>query len=148
MKRITLFFTVLLGLGLTSLQAQNCAKSASACCKKSVATADKAQCTGSADAAAKLASLDETIETRTCEKSGTVSYVRRETNSETGQVLFTSIEYNGDLGKFVNVSPLEGKSCCKAGSAKNCCSAKAKSTQASASSVNETAVQAPSQKGS
>lgn len=145
MKRITLFFTLLAGLSLTSLQAQTCSKATSACCKKSasVATADKAHCAGTADAAAKLASLDESIETRKCEKSGHVSYVRKETNSETGAVVFTSVEYNGELGKFVNVSPSEGKSCCTGAKAAGCCAGKGKATSADASStqVKQTKVQ-------
>jgi hypothetical protein len=149
MKRITLFFALLVGLGLTSLQAQTCVKSASACSKKSasVATGGKAHCAGSVEAAAKLASLDESIETRTCEKTGSVSYVRKETNPETGAVIFTSVEYNSEMGKFVNVSPSEGKACCKGAKAASCCSGKGKATSAEASSTNQQVKQV-SQKGS
>lgn len=152
MKRITLFFVLLAGLGLTSVQAQTCSKSASAksagCCKKSasVATADKAHCAGTADAAAKLASLDASIETRTCEKSGTVSYVRKETNPETGAVVFTSVQYDSALGKFVNCAPGD-KSCCKGEKAASCCTGKAKATSADASS-NDQIKQTKAQKGS
>lgn len=123
------------------MQAQTCTKATSACCKKSasVATADKSHCDGSADAAAKLASLDESIETRTCEKSGSVSYVRKEINPETGAAVFTSVEYNSELGKFVNVSPTEGKSCCKGSQAASCCTGKSKATSAEASTKTEMA---------
>jgi hypothetical protein len=135
MKRITLFFALLVGLGLTSLSAQTCAKSASSCAKKcgSVAKAD-----GSADAAAKLASLDATIETRTCEKTGGTCYVRKETDAKTGAVVFTSVEYNSDLGKFVNVSPTEAKAagCSKSGKT-GCCASKAKATSADAAKTTE-----------
>jgi hypothetical protein len=147
MKKITLFFTVLLGLGLTSLQAQSCSKSASACSKKSASVATAGHCSGSADAAAKLASLDETIESRTCEKSGNVSYVRRETDVKTGQVVFTSLEYNSDLGKFVNQSPSNSKACCSAGKATSCCAGKMKVTEAAAEN-NADAKPVKLQKGS
>ncbi len=148
MKRITLFFAVLVGLGLTSAQAQTCTKSASACSKKSasVATADKTHCAGSTEAAMKLASLDESIETRTCDKSGTVSYVRKETNPE-GAVIFTSVEYNSELGKFVNMSPTDGKACCKGAKATSCCAGKGKATSAEATSTDQKVKQV-SQKGS
>jgi len=128
MKRITLFFALVMGLGLTSLQAQNCTKTASACCKKSASVAQK---DGSADAAAKLASLDKSIETRTCDKSGMVEYFRKEVNAETGEVVLTSLEYNSELGKFVNVSPSDKKACCT-GDKMKCCSSKTKATSADA----------------
>jgi hypothetical protein len=131
MKKITLFFVLLVGVGLTGVQAQHCKKSAAACASKSttVATSDKAHCGSSAMAAAQLASMDESIETRT-DQSGSVSYVRKETNPETGAVIFTSVEYNSDLGKFVNLSPSAVKACSK-GSKAGCC-AKMKVTEASA----------------
>ena len=151
MKRITLFFALLVGLGLTSLQAQTCSKSASACSKKSASmtASEKAHCAGSAEAAAKMASLDATIETRTDEKTGAVTYVRKEVNPETGAATFTSIEYNSELGKFVNCSPKEGKACCKGADAKKCCSGKgAKATSADASSQVQKAQPVTYQKGS
>jgi len=124
MKRITLFFALLMGIGLTSLQAQSTTKSVASCCKKSAstATADKSHCNGSADAAAKLASLDKSIESRTCEKSGLVNYVRKESNPETGEVVFTSLEYSSELGQF---SPSDKKACCTGDKMKCCSSAEA-----------------------
>lgn len=149
MKRITLFFALLVGLGLTSLHAQTCSKSASACSKKgaSMTASEKAHCAGSADAAAKLASLDASIETRTDEKTGAVSYVRKEVNPETGAATFTSIEYNSELGKFVNVSPSQGKACSK-GAAGKCCAGKAKTASADASTQVQKAQPVTYQKGS
>jgi len=142
MKQLTVLFALLLGIGMSTVQAQNCQKT-SACCKKSgsVATTSTTQKAGSSEAAAKLASIDETIETRTCEKSGTVSYVRKVVNGETGAVTFADVTYDSDLGQFVNVSPTMAKSCCtqKAGSA--CCTGKkgsvAKTTEESQSNEKQ-----------
>ena len=147
MKRITLFFALLMGLGLTSLQAQSCQKSASACCKKSasVAKADKSHVDGSADAAAKLASLDESVEAQKCEKSGEVNYVRKEVDPETGKVVLTSLEYNSELGKFVNST--EKKACCT-GDKMKCCSSKTKVTESSKGEKASDVKQTKYQKGS
>ena len=144
MKKITLFFALLVGIGMTSVQAQSCKKSASACASKSsvVMTGNKAHCGSATTAAAQLASMDESIETRTCAKSGNVSYVRKETNPETGNVIFTSVEYNSELGKFVNMSPDALKSCCS-GAQAGCCS-RMKVTEASSASAKAKPV---SQKG-
>ena len=133
MKKIMLFLILLVGVGLTTMEAQTCKKSTAACSKKSttVATSNSSHCGGSATAAAKLAALDESIETRTCAKSGNVSYVRKETNSGTGSVIFTSVEYDSELGKFVNMSPTAAKSCCK-GAKAGCCASKMKVTEAAA----------------
>ena len=85
---------------------------------------------------------------RTCEKSGNVNYVRKETNPETGAVIFTSVEYNGELGKFINVSPSESKSCCKGMKATSCCAGKSKATSADAGTTSEMTKQVKVQKGS
>jgi hypothetical protein len=149
MKKVTLFFTLFIGLGLTSLQAQSSAKTASACCKKSasVTCADKAHADGSADAAAKLASLDKSIEAHTCEKSGTVNYVRKEKDPATGNVIFTSLEYNSESGQFVNVSPSDKKACCT-GDKKSCCSSKMKASSADTDKGVQEEKQVKNQKGS
>ena len=107
-----------------SLQAQKCSKAAQASChgkSASVVATD-----GSADAAAKLASLDESIESRTCEKSGSVSYVRKVVDNQTGSVSYTDVQYDSELGKFVNVSPsMKSAGCCsKMKSASGCCAGK------------------------
>ena len=126
MKQLTVVFALLLGVGMASVQAQSCQKSASACCKKSgsVASASTAETAGSAEAAAKLASLDASIETRTCAKSGSVSYVRKVTNLETGDVSYADVAYDSDLGQFVNVSPSAAKACCAGHGGSGCCAGK------------------------
>ena len=123
MKRFTLFLALLVGVGMGSVQAQKCSKAQKAACAKSASVSKVND--GSADAAAKLASLDDTIESRTCEKSGSVSYVRKVVDNETGTVSFKDVQYDSELGKFVNVSP-SMKGCCSAKmkSASGCCAGK------------------------
>lgn len=132
-------------------QAQTCSKSctakpaaASASCHEGAASAS------TAEAAAKLASMDATIESRTCPVSGTVSYVRKETNKADGSVSFVNVNYDATTNTFVNVAPSQmqghegcgakatstnGKSCCSGGSSatgsKACCAEKGKSGKTS-----------------
>lgn len=120
MKRITLVFAALMAFGLTGLQAQSCAKMKAACAAKKTSVAQS--CHGTSAAAAQLASLDETIESRKCEQTGKVSYVRKDADPATGQVVFTSVNYDAELGKFVNVSPTAMKACCDKDEATGCCS--------------------------
>jgi hypothetical protein len=160
MKQLTVLFALLLGISLSAVQAQNCQKTASSCCKKSASTATAEKPSGSIDAAAKLASLDETIETRTCEKSGSVSYVRKVVNETSGNVTFADVEYDGESGAFVNVAPA-AKSCGTKTAGAGCCahkkSATAESTESKANmkatetatkSAVPAATQVKAQKGS
>lgn len=103
-----LFVFALLGFTSFALQAQNCgskeAKSASnskmdACCSSS--------------AAAKAASLDDSIEKRVDEKTGQVSYVRRTVEASTGKAVFVPVEYNAEAKQFVNQSPDKKTECSK-----------------------------------
>ncbi|MDX1406742.1 MAG: hypothetical protein R3330_01380 [Saprospiraceae bacterium] len=130
MKKITLLFVALMALGFTGLQAQSCAKKAAACASKTSVAAKS--CHGANAAAVQLASLDESIETQTCKESGKVSFVRKEACPVTGKVTFTSVNYDAELGKFVNVSPSEAKACCDKDKATGCCSGAAKGASASA----------------
>ena len=77
------------------------------CC---MATA-KATATAAASAAAKY----DDIESRTCAKSGKVSYVRKVVNAETGAVNFEEVKYCTTSKKFINASP--SKTSCKKGTA-------------------------------
>lgn len=130
MKKITLFFALMLGLGLVSLNAQTCQKSASSCSKKGASVSAD----GSQDAAAKLASLDASIEARECCKGGGVSYVRKDVDAQTGQAVFTSVEYNAEMGKFVNAETKSDKKagCCAGKDGKSCSGKKATSADAGA----------------
>jgi len=123
MKRFTLLLALVLGVGLSAVHAQKCSKSAKASCAKSAESTAvvNGHCSGAADAAAKLASLDASIETRTCEKSGMVSYVRKVVNQESGEVTYTDVRYDSELGTFVNVSPSEAKLCCAKAATTGCC---------------------------
>ena len=70
--------------------------------------------TGGSDAAAKLASMDSSIETKTCPVTGTVSYVRKETCAGSGTVSYVDVNYDAATNTFVNVSPMKmegGKDC-------------------------------------
>ena len=85
-----------------------------------------AHCTA---AAAKLASMDASIETRTCPQTGKVSYMKKNVSAENGKATFTEVEYCSKSGKFVNVSPSEKAACTKS---KAGCSGDAKATKVSA----------------
>lgn len=142
---------------IVGAQAQS--KACSKTCTKSEAAACKAQAPSTAmtsevdynASAAKLAANDPTIETKTCPVTGTVSYVRKETNVHSGKVSLVDVSYDASTNSFVNVSPVKaegsGSSCgskgtavsatksgCSSGSAqgKSCCAGKgaaAKSTE-------------------
>lgn len=143
MKKV-LFSLALALFAVAGVSAQACAKSCTS--KQASATT----CTKeNAAAAAKLASMDQTIESRTCPKSGTVSYVRKETDAA-GTVKFVDVAYDGTSNTFVNVAPSSmegGKAACSpagatatsgkaacgtAGSGKACCAGKAKTASAPA----------------
>lgn len=146
MKRV-LFSLAFALFAIAGVSAQSCAKS----CQAKQGSAASATCTkDNAAAAAKLASMDKTIETRTCPVTGSVSYVRKETDAK-GTVQFVDVTYDGASNTFVNVAPSQmegakascgsgaatatsGKPGCasSAGSGKACCAGKAKSASASA----------------
>lgn len=116
MRKLFVLFTLLATVGLFNQVQAQCtgAKSAKVEKKSCAATCAKT-------AAAKAASLDQEVESRTCAKSGTVSYVRKEVCPASGKVSYKAVEYCAKSGKFINVSPSEKatmKSCNKASGAK------------------------------
>jgi hypothetical protein len=148
MKKI-LFSLCFFSFMIVGAQAQkaSCAKSctkgtaasAAACQAKapSVATAE------SVNAAAKVASMDASIETRTDPGTGAVTYVRKETCSHSGTVSYVDVTFDESTNTFVNVSPVHGtgksagcgtakaasaggKGCCASGASagKSCCASK------------------------
>jgi len=170
MKKI-LFSILFLSALATGVQAQksDCSKACTAkpagvsCEGKSAATAT----TGvNAEAAAKLASLDASIETKTCPVTGTVSYVRKETCAHSGTVSYVDVNYDAATNTFVNVSPVKmqgtpacgakgtstsGKSCCAEGgkgknasSSKSCCAGKSASASATTTSGSVAKTPTPS----
>ncbi len=136
MKKFTLLFTFILGFGITGIQAQShCDKSAAASCSKTCSKSAKQADSGSAEAAAKLASMDESIEGKVCEHSGNVSYSRKDVGSD-GEVKFTSLTYSASANEFVAVTDSNKKSCCASGSGSgSASSANAGKTSKSASAV-------------
>ena len=111
MKKLLLMCVVMLGfVGLSQAQTKACSKAEKKACAKT--------CAKTAKAAAKLASLEDDIEQKICEKSGSVSYVRKNTCETSGKVSYQTVEYDATLGKFVNVAPAmkeELKACSKKG---------------------------------
>jgi hypothetical protein len=152
MKRI-LFSLLLVSAFAAGAQAQSKASCAKSCAAKAASASSchskvagmTAVSAEDAAAAAKLASLDATIESRKDETTGAVCYVRKETCSHSGSVSYVALNYDAATNTFVNVSPTavnetkaagcgsakatsaSVKSCCVAGSAnKACCASKGK----------------------
>jgi len=121
MKKLFLLFAFCGALGVAANAQCSGAKASSA------STDAKPGCC-SATAAAKMASLDASIETRTCAETGKVSYMKKAVSAE-GTTTFTEVEYCSKSGKFVNVSPSEKAACTK--SAKASCTGDAKATKVS-----------------
>src|SRR5688572_15061677 len=114
MKKI-IFSLFFFSLFIVAAEAQKstcskpCTKSgvaASSCQTKapSVATANFQD---NSDAAAKLASLDATIESKKDPLTGNVSYVKKETCAHSGKVSYVNVSYDANSNTFVNVSPTE-----------------------------------------
>jgi len=143
MKKL-FFLVAFFGLVAFNVNAQSCNKSAKAA--KTVSTDALPSCCVAA--AAKLASMDDSIESKTCSKSGKVTYYKNSTCSTSGKVTSKEVTYDKNSKKFVNVSPSKkaaavgGKNVKKAAvakkvsatSAKKSCAAKcSKSAKASCS---------------
>lgn len=123
MKKLFLLFAFFGAVSFAANAQCSHAKSASAA---STSVDAPGHCTASA--AAKLASADASIETRTCPQTGKVSYMKKTVSAETGKATFTEVEYCSKSGKFVNVSPSEKAACSKS---KAACSGDAKATKVS-----------------
>ena len=77
-----------------------------ACCaSKSGAKVCSKTAAANSEAAAKLASLDDMIQTKVCSESGKVSYVKNYVCSESGKMTSTEVAYDATTKKFINVSP-------------------------------------------
>ncbi len=135
MKRF-LFSTLFFSLMVVGAQAQNsgCSKACTAkqassksCDGKSTSTAG----VSTVEAAAKLASMDESIETITCPVSGKVSYAKKETTAK-GEVSYVDVTYDAETNTFVNASPMKmeaGKGCSSGQKAAGCCAGKSTSSK-------------------
>ncbi len=71
--------------------------------------------------AEKVAFANKDIIKRVDEKTGTVSYVRKDVCKKSGKVTFTPVQYNDATGTFVDVTKDTGKEKVKA-KRKGCCS--------------------------
>ena len=116
MKKLTLLFAFALALGISGTYAQSCAKTCTKKAEKQASSIDAE----TAEAAAKLASLDESIDQKVCPVSGKVSYVRTVKNDE-GATSFVDVEYDAAKSQFVNVSPKDMEKCCSAEKKAGCC---------------------------
>lgn len=119
MKKFALLFALVLGFGLTGVQAQSDSdKKASKDCAQKCSKADKKahkQANASADEAYKLASMDESIDMKVCENSGSVSYTRKVVGGD-GEAKSEPVSYDASTSKFVSITDSEKKSCCASGS--------------------------------
>lgn len=159
MKKVlfSIFLFSALALGVQA-QKSSCTNSKSCTAKPAAACESKSttSATGvNGDAAAKLASMDATIEAKTCPVTGTVSYVRKETSTN-GTVSYVDVSYDATTNSFVNVAPstmqghegcgakgtsASGKSCCAGGAkstsgTKSCCAEKGKQTSTTSTTTN------------
>lgn len=100
MKKLFLFLAF---FGCIAFSAN--AQKKACCASKSGAKVCTKTASANAEAAAKLASMDDMIETKVCSTSGKVSYVKNYVCSETGKMTSTPVEYDAATQKFVNVSP-------------------------------------------
>ena len=154
MKKILFSFSLLLCFALAA-QAQHagCSKTCTdkgvkSSCEVKVASTSTPIPSEYQTAAAKIASLDATIEPRTNPVTGEVTYVRKETAAHNGEVSFVALNFDPSTSTFVNVSPTQvaakentqscgaaksasAKSCCAAGATKASCGDKAKTSTAS-----------------
>jgi len=100
MKKL-FFFVAFFGLVAFNVNAQSCNKSAKAA--KTVSAEELPSCCVAA--AAKLASMDDSIEGKKCSSSGKLTYYKKSTCPASGKVTSTEVTYDKTAKKFVNVSP-------------------------------------------
>lgn len=121
MKKFTLLMAFFMVAGLAGIQAQAAKKDCAKACAKTCSKSKEGTASTTADAAALLASQDESIEQKVCETSGKVSYIKTVENSE-GVASTVNVKYDASIKQFVNMAPTE-KGCCSGAS--SCCSGKA-----------------------
>lgn len=130
MKHLLSLFSLLLFVGVSQLSAQ---ENQSPVAEKEVAKIScSKKCSKSCAAkAAKAAMTDETIEKKVCEKSGKVSYQRKDVCEKTGKISYTAVQYDEAQAKFVDIdeSDIKASSMMKKGCSKSskagCCAKKA-----------------------
>ena len=125
MKKL-FFLVAFFGLVAFNVNAQSCNKSAKGTAKTVSADELPSCCVA---AAAKLASMDDSIEGQKCEKSGKLTYYKKSTCPASGKVTSAEVKYCTTSKKFVNVSPSKkaaaaGKAKKVSATAKKSCAAK------------------------
>ena len=141
MKKLVLFF----GLSMLFVSANAIAQS----CSHGSKSAEAKSCVKPSEAAMKAASMDASIETKVCEKSGSVCFLKKSTDAS-GNVSKSEVRYDEASAQFValsteaDASAKSGKSC---SSSKACCSKGAKAGKACCASKGtaSTGQVAPSQ---
>lgn len=135
MKKMILF-VFLLSASFVAVQAQ------SDCASKKASSAAVSVNTEAADLAA---ANDASIDRRECEKSGSVSYFKKNACENSGKVSFSQVNYDNAAAQWVNVAPsdvaAEKAACASKASAggKACCSSKGKASAQATSSSDEKA---------
>lgn len=138
MKKILFFAAFLLLAGL-NVTAQNETKKS---CDKPCTHSEKASADATNDVSTAVLAAEkaENIEVKTCDKSGNVSFYRKDVCEQSGKVSYTEVEYMESTGEFAvkaenaevptDVTPTEktskAKSSCSSSSASKsgCCSSK------------------------
>ena len=141
MKKLLL----LIGFGLFAYSASLSAQT----CSHANKTAEAKTCVKPSEAALKAASMDASIETKVCEKSGKVCFLKKTTDAQ-GATTSTEVRYDEAQAQFVSITDADGKpktcssakACCaKGGKGKACC--KSKSTASVAAHENVAPAQQP-----
>ncbi len=170
MKKVLFSLSLLLCLALGA-QAQHagcskaCTDKSKSSCEVKVATATPIP-SEYQTAAAKVASLDATIVSRTNPETAEVTYYRKEAAAHSGEVSYVALNFDPATSTFVNVSPSQvaakentqgcgssksasaSKSCCAAGaSTKSCCADKAKTTSTTSATTAPAPVKATKASG-
>jgi len=107
MKKLFLFLAFFGCIAFSAnAQKKACSSSKTSCSKTAMKSCGGIKATSAnGKAAAKLASMTEGIETKVCEDTGKVCYVKNYVCSETGKMTSAPVEYDASTQKFVNVSP-------------------------------------------
>jgi len=140
MKKLFFVFAFLGCLGLVNVNAQGtCPYSKKAATTSVEKKACAKTCAKTAAAAAKLASIDDSIEAKTCATSGNVSYYQKSTCAKSGKVSMNEVTYDASAQKFVNASPVAAEaknvSAKKKACSKSCAKKCAKGKKAAATST-------------
>ncbi|MBP8724611.1 MAG: hypothetical protein KBF37_02690 [Saprospiraceae bacterium] len=135
------------------------AGSVAAQCSHGAKAAESKTCVKPSEAALKAASTDANIETKVCEKSGSVCFKRKTVGTD-GTASYEEVRYDEATAQFValsqedaSASGVEKKSCSSKGSGKSCCSSKGKGksccaskSKGNAAAPTENVAPAPSEK--